>query len=183
MLGGVKINPRLCNSQHSFYIILSTTVLKSIIVYILVFNIRYDMKRIITTPSQEKIEILKIPWYSQSPTDWKCFVCSLKMCLEYYKNEYNNSYVRQNTTSYDIEELMGITNTRETAGTIVCNSLCNVLESTKGLPFNFKLHVNYTYDKVRNKIENNLPVIVIYNGQYLKEQIAGGSHAGVVVGC
>lgn len=127
----------------------------------------------------ESVTILKVPWYPQSETDWKCFVCSLKMCLEYFKNEYNNDIVRQNTPNLDIENIMDITHTRKNTGTPT-EGLCKKLEKS-GLPFSFQLK-NSSFQEIEEKVSQGLPVIVIYNGSYLKEERRGPSHAGVVIG-
>lgn len=137
-----------------------------------------SMKRTMTIQG-EKVTILKVPWYPQSDTDWKCFVCSLKMCLEYFKNEYHNNEVRQNIPSLDIDNLMEITHTRKNTGTPV-GGLCKKLQKA-GLPFSFQLKSS-SFNELEERIDAGLPVIVIYNGSYLKDERRGPSHAGVVIG-
>ena len=155
-----------------------------IIIYIVKINrvlglgMNDSMKRTMTIQG-EKITILKVPWYPQSEIDWKCFVCSLKMCLEYFKNEYSNDTVRQSIPNLDIENLMDITHTRKNTGTPV-EGLCKKLQKA-GLPFNFQLKSS-SFDELEERIDAGLPVIVIYNGSYLKDERRGPSHAGVVIG-
>ncbi len=137
-----------------------------------------SMRRTMTVQG-ERVTVLKVPWFPQSDSDWKCFVCSLKMCLEYFKNEYNNDIIRQNTPNLDIETLMKITHTRKNTGTPT-EGICKKLEKA-GLPFKFQLKSS-SFPEIEEKLNVGLPAIVIYNGSYLKDERRGPSHAGVVIG-
>ena len=171
--------------NHQLCIYLQNYIQLSFVIIYIVDSNRYlliimtDTMRRTMTVHGENVTILKVPWYPQSDLDWKCFVCSLKMCLEYFKNEYKNDIVRQNTPNLDIEDLMKITHTRKNTGTPT-EGLCKRLEKA-GLPFKFQLKKS-SFSEIEEKILVGIPVIVIYNGSYLKEERKGPSHAGVIVG-
>jgi len=105
-------------------------------------------------------------------------VCSLKMCIEYFINEYNNKKIKSLMPNLNIEEICNITHTRE-PGTPL-RDLSKNLESV-GIPLKFNMRSS-SIQEIKEKIRKNLPVVVIYNGTYLLNQVRGSGHAGVVIG-
>src|SRR3989304_10596503 len=68
------------------------------------------MRRKILDPMNNQIEVLKVPWYPQQDIEWMCMVNSIKMCLEYMKNTYNNRIIRDIVPNMSVDEIMKITN-------------------------------------------------------------------------
>lgn len=132
------------------------------------------------TVQGEKVAILKVPWFPQSNTDAKCMACSLKMCIEYFINEYKNKTINKNIPSFDINEILNLTHTREPGSGTPLRNLCKNLEKT-GMPLRFSIK-STSINEIKQKIDEDLPVIVIYNGTYLLYQMKGSGHAGVVIG-
>lgn len=130
--------------------------------------------------SGQNVQVLKVPWYSQDDVEWTCFVCSLKMCLEYFKNVYENKVIREYTPNFTIEELMKLTNTRRYTGTALDRMM--VKRFREIMPFKTELRTDSSLADVDRKIQKGLPVIVIYDAAFFKVQERGPGHAGVVVG-
>lgn len=123
------------------------------------------------------IDVLEVPYYPQRPNE--CYVCSIKMVIEYFKNNYDVSFVRENTPALDFDQIADITNTKK-LGTRAAN-LTRDLE--KNIPtLKFEMVQNAKFEKLIEHLKKDLPIIVIYNGDYLKNEEKGGAHAGVVVG-
>jgi len=146
--------------------------------------IRVEMIREITK-GNEKITVLKVPWYQQSQLEWTCFVCSLKMCMEYFKNvfEYRKGaeMIKNKIPDYSINEIIDFTNTRNGVGTTINENLSHKLVE-KGYPFKFTIKRFSTLEEIKGKIDEYLPVIVMYDGSYLYREERGGGHSGVVIG-
>ncbi len=87
------------------------------------------MRRKIVDPLNNQIEVLKVPWYPQQDIEWTCLVNSIKMCLEYMKNTYDNRIIRDIVPNMSIDEIMKITNTRRFTGTVVDSHLIRNLNS------------------------------------------------------
>ena len=139
------------------------------------------MRRKILDPMDNRIEVLKVPWFPQMDIEWTCMVNSIKMCLEYMKNTYSNRIIRNVVPNMDIDEIMTITNTRRFTGTDVDSRLIKKLNSTiEGVIFS--LEEDVSMGKLSAKLEKGIPSIVLYNCQFLTEGIRGPSHAGVVIG-
>lgn len=77
----------------------------------------------------KRIDVLKVPWYPQQDIEWTCVVNSIKMCLEYMKNTYNNRIVQKIVPNMDIDEILSISNTRRFTGTDVDSRLIKNLNS------------------------------------------------------
>ena len=141
---------------------------------------RIRLKRQIITEDNRSVQVLRVPYYYQSNSDWLCFVFSLKMCLEYFKNIYKSEVVKDNTPNMSIDDLKGLTHTGEFAGTRVDQSLMN--ELSRRIPtIKFDLVEQYTIEQLRKNFEENLPTIVIYNCSYMINEEPGPGHAGVVI--
>ncbi len=145
--------------------------------------LRFVMKRTFKIENEE-IEVLKVPWYSQSEVEYTCFVYSFKMCMEYFKNEYifgkDAELIKDKIPDYTIQDIKELTHTRDGVGTIVSNHLCSILE--KKFPFKFTLKYDSSFSDIKENLNKNLPVIVIYDATYLDREERGGGHAGVVIG-
>mgnify|MGYP001052506999 CR=1 FL=1 len=139
------------------------------------------MRRKILTNDNRAVEVLRIPYYYQSNSDWLCFVFSLKMCLEYFKNIYQNTVVRNNTPNLNIDNIKALTHSREFTGTRVDRSLMNEL-SREIPPIEFSLNEECSIDTLIDNFKKNLPTIVLYNCSYVLYEEAGPGHAGVVIG-
>src|SRR3989338_8212811 len=59
-------------------------------------------------------EVIRVPYYPQTPQDPYCYVCSLKMILAYFKNIYPNQTINQNTPDFTLNEIRRITRTHDT---------------------------------------------------------------------
>lgn len=139
------------------------------------------MRRKILDPMTNKIEVLKVPWYPQQDVEWTCVVNSLKMCLEYMKNTYNNRVIREIIPNMNIDEIMKITHTRRFAGTVVdSNFVRNLNSNIEGITFSLEQDVDI--NKLKMKLEKGIPSIAIYNCEYLIYGIRGAGHAGVIIG-
>ena len=139
------------------------------------------MRRRIISPMNKQIEVLKVPWYPQQDIEWTCVVNSLKMCMEYMKNTYNNRLIREITPNLNIDEIMKITHTRRFVGTAVDSNLIRNLNSNiEGI--NFSLEEDVNMNQLKKKIDEGIPSIVIYDCQFLKYGMRGPGHAGVIIG-
>jgi len=139
------------------------------------------LRRQILTDDNRAVQVLRIPYYYQSNSDWLCFVFSLKMCLEYFKNIYQNEFVRNSTPNMSVDELKQLTHSGEFTGTRIDKSLMN--ELTRKIPsINFTLNEECSIDHLKRNFENDLPTIVLYNCSYMLYEEPGPGHAGVVIG-
>lgn len=139
------------------------------------------MRRKILDPMDNQVEVLKVPWYPQQDIEWMCVVNSIKMCLEYMKNDYNNRIIRDIVPNMSIHEIMKITNTRRFTGTAVDSHLIKHLNSNiDGIIFSLEEDVDM--NKLSTKLDKGIPSIVLYNCQFLTYGIRGSGHAGVIVG-
>lgn len=125
------------------------------------------------------VNVLRVPYFPQTPTDNYCYICCLKMILAYFRNFFNNEIVRQNTPELDIDKIISVTNTKK-LGTREENLIKNLDNEIKSLKFE-KIE-NATFEIIEKNYRRGVPTIVIYNGSYLRNQERGGAHAGVVVG-
>jgi uncharacterized protein YvpB len=138
-------------------------------------------RKILDLKNNTQVEVLKVPWFPQQEIEWTCLVNSLKMCLEYMKNTYNNHIIRDIVPNMSIDEIMKITNTRRFTGTNVDYQLIKNL-NTKIEGIKFSLEENIDLIKLSKKLEKGIPSILIYNCQFLTMGIRGAGHAGVIIG-
>lgn len=139
------------------------------------------MRRKIPDPMGNQIEVLKVPWFPQEYIEWTCLVNSIKMCLEYMKNTYNNRIIRKIVPNMDIDEILSITNTRWLVGTDIDSRLIKNLNSKiEGIIFSLEEDINM--NKLSTKLEKGIPSIVLYNCQFLTYGIRGPCHAASVIG-
>lgn len=128
----------------------------------------------------QEISIVKAPYFPQTPTDGFCYVCSLKMVLSYFKNEHPSRFIRDNTPDLSMDEIKKITRTREGGGTREQNLIKDLESSIPNLKF--EIVREGSFDDIEESLNDNIPVIVLYSGDYLKNKEKGGGHAGVVIG-
>jgi hypothetical protein len=139
------------------------------------------MKRQIITEDNRRTQVLRVPFYYQSNQDALCFVFSVKMCIEYFKNIFTNDYIRNKTPNLSIEDIKKLTHTDEFLGTRVDKSLMK--ELSREIPsLNFSLKEGCSVDIIRNNFNKNLPAIILYNCSYMIYNEPGPGHAGVVIG-
>ncbi|MDP2767518.1 MAG: C39 family peptidase [Candidatus Methanoperedens sp.] len=139
------------------------------------------MKRQIITNDSRKVQILRVPYYYQSESDWLCFVFSLKMCLDYFKNIYQSDFIRSNTPNKSVDELRHLTHTGQFMGTRVDDSLVN--ELSREIPsIKFSLDEKCSINTLLDNFNRNLPTIVLYNCSYMLYEEEGPGHAGVIIG-
>jgi len=125
------------------------------------------------------IEVIKTPYFPQSPEDKYCYVCSLKMVLSYFKNEYPNRVINENTPDLSIKEIKNVTKTRGRGGTKEQNL---VKELEVAVPtLKFELIKDGNFNMIKDLTDKGIPVIVLYCGDYLLNRERGGGHAGVAV--
>ena len=104
------------------------------------------MRRQILTDDYMAVQVLRIPHYYQSNSDWLCFVFSLKMCPEYFKNS---------TPNLSIDELKQWTNSGEFKGTRIANAIMN--ELTRKIPsINFTLNEECSIDHLKRNFKNDM---------------------------
>jgi len=104
----------------------------------------------------------------------------MKMCLEYFKNVYENPVIRSNTPNFDLEEIMEMSHTRRFTGTTLDSTVIGRFE--RRIPFELNMMEDRTVDHLKVSLEKSLPVIVIYNAAFLETNERGPAHAGVVIG-
>ena len=126
------------------------------------------------------IQVLRVPWFSQKDTDWLCFVYSLKMVFDFYKNIHPDPLIRSSTPNTHRDELISITNTQYGFGTSLCKSLINKL-NTEYPSMLFELKET-DYIEVEKSLKAGHPVIVLYNPSAITVNEIGPGHSGVVVG-
>ncbi len=120
------------------------------------------MRRKILDPLNNQIEVLKVPWYPQQDIEWTCMVNSIKMCLEYMKNTYNNRIIRDIVPNMSIDDIMKITNTRRFTGTSVDSHFIKNLNSNiEGIIFSLEEEVSMK--KLSEKIEKGIPRALFQN--------------------
>ena len=125
------------------------------------------MRRQILTDDNMAVQVLRIPYYYQSNSDWLCFVFALKMCPEYLKNIYQNEFVRNATPNMSVDEPEQLTNSGEFAGTRVDKSPMN--ELTRKIPsINFTLSEECSIEHLKKNFEKDLPTLVRYNCSYMR---------------
>lgn len=129
---------------------------------------------------EEEVEVLRVPWFSQSDVDSTCVPCSVKMCLEYFRNVYGHQDIREHTPALDIGDIMGIMNTRETGTRLTPTVMSNLQKSIPCLKLDLK--ADCSVKDLRKSLNKNLPVIALYNCCYLLNNERGPGHAGVVIG-
>lgn len=139
------------------------------------------MKRQIITEDNRKVQVLRVPFYYQSNQDALCFVFSLKMCIEYFKNIFENDFIRSKTPNLSVEDIKQLTHTDEFLGTRVDKSLMKAL--SREIPsLNFSLKERCSLDMIKSSLSKNLPTILLYNCSYMIYNEPGPGHAGVVIG-
>lgn len=139
------------------------------------------MRRKILTEDNREIQVLRVPYYYQSNQDWLCFVFSLKMCLEYFKNIFDNELVKHNTPNLSIDDLKKLTHSGEFSGTRIDHSLMK--ELSREIPsLKFSLNEYCSINTLMENYKKNIPTIVLYNCSYMLNEELGPGHAGVVIG-
>lgn len=128
----------------------------------------------------QKVKILRVPWFSQSDSDWLCLVYSLKMVLDFYKNVYENPKIRQDAPNTSRDELISVTNTQVGLGTTIADHIINKLNQTFPT-MGFELKAT-NYREIEKALKEHTPIIVLYNPSYLFINEQGPGHAGVVIG-
>jgi len=139
------------------------------------------IRRKILVDENRKTEVLRVPFYYQSDVDALCFVYSLKMCLDYYKNIYPKSQIREETPNMNVDEIKELTSTSRQSGTRVDGELMNKLERNID-SLKFALNEETSLETLKNKILNGYPQILLYDCSYMQHQIPGPGHAGVLIG-
>ncbi len=137
------------------------------------------MRRPIQVRGHE-VQVLKVPWYSQDDVEYTCFVCSLKMCLEFFHNVYENQVIRERTPSFSINRLMELTHTRRYTGTPL--DPARIRRLGMHIPFDVELEPDCSLSDIDKSLQKALPVIVIYDTAFPRIAERGPAHAGVVVG-
>lgn len=139
------------------------------------------MRRTIVLPDEgEAVEVLRVPWYWQAETEWTCFPHSMKMCLEYFKNIYSNQVINERTPNLDLDSIMSLSNCRRFTGTALDRTILQDFE--KRIPFELTLRENCKMEYIKESLDRDLPVIVVYNAAFLVTNERGSAHAGVVIG-
>ena len=113
------------------------------------------MRRQILTDDNMAVQVLRIPYYYQSNSDWLWFVFSLKMCLEYFKNICRNEFVRNSTPHLSTDELKQLTYSGEFTDTRIDKALMN--ELTRKIPsINFTLNEECSIDHLKRNFGNDM---------------------------
>jgi len=103
------------------------------------------------------------------------------MCIEYFKNIFENDFIRNKTPNLTVEDIRQLTHTDEFLGTRVDRPLMKELSRTIS-SLNFSLKEGCSLDIIRNNLKKSLPTIILYNCSYMLYNEPGPSHAGVVIG-
>jgi uncharacterized protein YvpB len=137
------------------------------------------MERVIQINGDD-IKILRVPYFSQSDTEYTCVVYSLKMVLDFFKNIHARKDIRQTSPNTTKDELVSLTKTKLSMGTQISDTLISSLNAA--FPA-FKFELKQTnYEEVEKSLNNYNPVIAIYNPSILDINEIGPGHAGVVIG-
>ncbi len=135
--------------------------------------------RLTITIRDNPVEVIRVPYFPQSPTDNFCYVCSLKMVLAYFKNVYPDQLINSNTPELSFDEIKKITRTHE-GGTRTETLIRDLQENISTLEF--KIVKDGNYNMIKESLDLDIPVIVLYCGSFLKYREIAGGHAGVVIG-
>ncbi len=127
----------------------------------------------------DNTEVLNVPYFAQPETNKFCYICSFLMILDYFKNIYPSQIINQNTPYLNFDELVKITKTHD-GGTRTEDLVAHLEGSIPTLKF--EIVRNGNFDMIRQSLENNIPIIIIYCGDYLYNHEIAGGHAGVVIG-
>lgn len=103
------------------------------------------------------------------------------MCIEYFKNIFENEIVRNNIPNLSVDDLKKLTHSSEFTGTRVDESL--MVELSRNIPpLKFSLSDGCSIKTLIKYFNKNLPTIVLYNCSYMLYEELGPGHAGVVIG-
>jgi hypothetical protein len=69
------------------------------------------------------ISILQVPYYSQEDADYLCFVYSILMVMDFFKNVHSNEELRQIIPNTTKDEIMAITKAQYGLGTTFSTNL------------------------------------------------------------
>lgn len=129
-----------------------------------------------------KVKCLSIPWFKQEGGEAFCVPCSIKICLEYFKNYYGNSLISAGIDSMDIAAIGKLLNTRKDSGTPVNNEMIKKLNE-RFMTLNFTMALDSTFNHIKKHIyEKKLPAIILYDYDLYLNGERGDGHAGVVKG-
>lgn len=101
------------------------------------------------------------------------------MVLTYLKNEYPDERINREIPNLTVDDIKRITRTR-TSGTREENLIRDLENAVPQLKF--EIIKNTDFSTIKESLDRNIPVIVLYCGDYLLNREKGGGHAGVVVG-
>jgi uncharacterized protein YvpB len=128
----------------------------------------------------DNVKILRVPYFSQSDTEYTCVVYSLKMVMDFFKNVHTKTDIRQISPNTTRDELISITKTKMSMGTQISDSLIKSLnDKFPALHFELK---QTNYHDIEKSLNSYNPVIVIYSPSILDINEIGPGHAGVVIG-
>jgi|Deesub1362B_J571_1020462.scaffolds.fasta_scaffold07725_2 uncharacterized protein YvpB len=102
------------------------------------------------------------------------------MVIEYIKNYYGNP-VFENMPDMNYDKIVSLCKTNPDTGTRINEELMREISSEINL-LKLELKSGLNYGDLKDTIEKEIPCIVIYDGRYIKYQLRGPAHAGVVIG-
>ena len=127
----------------------------------------------------QKIRLLRVPYYSQSGTEFLCLVYSILMVFSFYKNIHIDPNIRNNSPNTTRDELISITKSDIYSGTTLSGLEDRLTQEYPNMIFELK---NTSFDEIKKSLSTKRPVIVIYNPSLFLTGEKGPSHAGVVIG-
>lgn len=132
--------------------------------------------------NNQEVEIIPVPWFPQQEKSYCCFPYSLWMVLQYYKSIYENKLINSNVPNLSIEETVKLCKTKPPVGTRVNEQLLKELND-KIPALKFELKKVASFQNVKQEIEQKQPCIIIYDCNYVINNIPSKvAHAGVVIG-
>ena len=131
--------------------------------------------------NNQEVSVMCVPWFPQQDKNYCCFPYSLWMVLQYYKNVYKNKLINDSTPNLSINEIIKLCKTNKYTGTRITDQLINELNN-KISSLKFELKKESSYEQIKEVIDKKCPCIVLYDCNYIKNNIPSKvSHAGVVI--
>lgn len=124
--------------------------------------------------------ILTVPYFSQRENDALCLPCSIRMVIEYYRDYYDNDVIKKHLPALDICQISRLVNADRYSGTRYTIDFLKINDEISVLHFHHKFNVKY--QEIKKRLDKHIPSIIVYNYTFMKNQLGGPAHAGVIIG-
>lgn len=139
-------------------------------------------------PSEPDFDVLEVPIFSQPEGENECMPYSIKMVLEYIHEAYPNPMIREDAPEHNISEIRSFLTIRRAGWVPDEDELAELSTSTSPIQFEHDHWetppATLPYGLIEDKLEENLPVILVIDARELREGVGdrGPDHAVVVTG-